>query len=138
MAIFDDIELEWNGVSYQIKGDDSVMRLLAAIEDHLTFFELERGRAEGRPPIAKISNAYATALRFAGCSVTPADVYNGMWQSDQTASAVTEAIGGLLVMMIPKSVKGEIEEEVQPATQKKSSSKKKSGTKQSSQRTKSQ
>lgn len=101
MAIFNDIELEWNEVPYRIKGDDEVMKVLAAVEDHITLVEVEGARTSGRPPFAKLSAAYAAALRFAGCRVSAAQVYEGMWTDGKTAEKVGEAIAGLLQMMVP-------------------------------------
>ena len=111
MAIFDDIELSWEGVPYTIRGDDHVMRVLAAVEDHLTFMELERGRSSGKIPLAKLSAAYSVVLRFAGCRVSAAEVYKGMWADGKTAAAISEAVASLLELMLPQSVRSDPEPE---------------------------
>ncbi len=104
MAIFEDIELEWEGEHYTIKGDDSVMRVLAAVEEHITFMELQQGSANGKVPLARLATAYAVVLRSAGCRISSAEVYKGMWGDGKTAQKIQEAITGLLAMMIPPSI----------------------------------
>lgn len=103
-SIFEPIELEWDGVPYRIEGDSRIMRVLAAIEEHITFMELERGRSTNNPQFAKLSMAYAVALQAAGCKVSAGQVYEGMWKDGKTVEMVTEATSGLLAMMMPKSV----------------------------------
>ena len=103
-AIFDEIELEWEGVSYRISGDAKIMQMLARIEEHITFMELERARSVMAPPFAKLSQAYCIALQTAGCYISPAEVYLGMWKDGKSGDQVIEAIGGLLKMMLPRSV----------------------------------
>lgn len=102
--IFEPIELEWEGVPYRIDGDAKIMRVLAAIEEHITFMELERARATNNPKFAKLSSAYAVALQAAGCKVSAPEVYQGMWSDGKTITMVTEATAGLLAMMMPKAV----------------------------------
>ena len=110
MAIFDDIELEWNGVSYTLSGDDQIMKVLAAVEDHITIAELSRGQQDGRVPLAKLSGAYHVMLRSAGChAVKPADVYNGMWKGGFNQQKVQEAILSLLAIMVPPDAVGKQE-----------------------------
>jgi hypothetical protein len=113
MAIFEDIELTWEGTPYTIRGDDHVMRVLAAVEDHLTFMELERGRASNRIPLAKLSAAYSVVLRYAGCRVSAAEVYKGMWADGQTVAAISEAVSSLLELMLPQSIRADAQ--VEPA-----------------------
>lgn len=102
--IFEPIELEWEGVPYRIDGDARIMRVLAMIEEHITFMELERGRATNNPQFAKLASAYAVALQAAGCKVSAPEVYGGMWKDGKTVAMVTEATAGLLAMMMPKAV----------------------------------
>lgn len=110
MAIFDDIELTWKGVPYVIRGDDQIMRVLASVEDHLTFMELEQGRSSNKIPLAKLSSAYSAVLRHAGCKVSSAEVYADMWRDGQTVSKITEAVSGLLELMLPQSVRNAVVE----------------------------
>ena len=97
MSIFEPVTLTWKGKEYTIEAD-RVMRLIAKLEEHVTLAEL----FSGRPPQAKLSMAYAEALRYAGASVTAEDVYGALFQSDEGAeyAAITQ---GVLMMMIPPS-----------------------------------
>ena len=128
MAIFDDIELEWNGVPYTLSGDDQIMKVLAAVEDHITIAELSRGQQDGKVPLAKLSGAYHVMLRAAGChGVKVADVYNGMWKGGFNQKKVQEAILSLLAIMVPPDAVGKQEprqEKRSPGGKKKASSKK--------------
>jgi len=102
MAIFDDIELEWEGVNYKLSGDGNVMKALAAVEDHLTLSELYDAQQSGKMPLAKLSNAYAVLLRHAGAvRITEADVYAGMWKDGETVAKITEAVTALMQLMMP-------------------------------------
>lgn len=111
MAIFDDIELEWKGVTYKIRGDDQVMSALAAVEDHVTLSELFRGQEKGAIPMAKLSRAYGALLRRAGAGVDDAEVYNGMWEGGADTIKIQEAISSMLALMIPPGAAEAQEEE---------------------------
>lgn len=122
--IFEDIELEWQGMKYSISGDDRVMRVLAAVEEHITFLELQQGMTTGKVCFAKLASAYSVILRFAGCKVSSAEVYRDMWADLQTAQKVTEAAAGILSMMIPPGV-GDEEDPAKPDADDKPKAKKK-------------
>ena len=126
MAVFDPITLSWKGVDYTVDTDDSIMKMLAQIEEVLTLGEIASGKA---PPMAKLAMAYATALRFGGCHVNDADVYSSMF-GEGNAQFISEAVTGLLSMMIPPDhLRGELEES-EPAPKKKAAKKpSKRGTK---------
>lgn len=105
MAIFDDVELQWEGVSYTLKGDGHIMKAIAAVEDNLTLAELFQGQESGHIPLAKLSMAYAILLRHAGArQITDAEVYAGMWANGADATAIQEAVTSLLALMMPQSV----------------------------------
>ena len=103
-AIFDDIELDFKGVTYRLKGDDQIMMALASVEDHLTLTELVRGQQKGSLPLAKLSSAYGCVLRHAGCRVSDAEVYGAMWDGGLDQTAMQNAIFTLMQMMMPTSV----------------------------------
>lgn len=96
MGIFKPVTLTWKGVDYEV-GADSVMMLIAKIEDIITLTELLNPK--GRP-IAKISMAYAEALRYAGARVKDDEVYAAMFK-EGASDAATNAVNGLLMMMVP-------------------------------------
>lgn len=109
--IFEDIELEWEGVPYTISGDDRIMRVLAAVEEHITFLEVQQGMTSGKICFAKLATAYSVILRYAGCKVSSAEVYKGMWADLKTAQKATEAAAGILGMMVPPGIGGDDPEE---------------------------
>src|SRR5690606_11438244 len=106
MAIFEDIELEWEGREYRIPSN-KVMKTIAAIEDVITLDEVQRYAERGTAPLAKIACAYAVALRMAGARVSDDEVYAGMFKVKDQAVVIT-AITGLLSMMVPSDVLKEI------------------------------
>lgn len=104
MSHFSPVELDWHGVTYRLDGDGAIMRALADMESHITIGELSRGQQTGNIPLAKLSAAYATLLRHAGCRVvSDADVYADMWRDGANADAVHTAIESLMSVMIPPS-----------------------------------
>lgn len=100
MGAFDDIPLEWAGKPYLIPAH-KVLGAIARVEDVLTLNELQAFRMRGGVPMAKLSQAYGVALRYAGAAVTDTDVYLGMFQGNTDADAVVSSIQNLIAMMIP-------------------------------------
>jgi hypothetical protein len=98
--MFKPVVLTWDGRSYTIQANQ-IMRALAVIEDHVTMLELQRAFKSGGAPLAKISNAFAAVIQFAGGSVTADDVYSGMFGGGTDAAAAQQAVTMLLMMMIP-------------------------------------
>ncbi len=111
MAIFDDITLEWEGVPYKLAGDQKIMKVLAAVEDHITISELITQQQSGNVPLAKLSAAYAVMLRFAGARISDAEVYRGMWQGMADSSSIATAVSALLAIMVPPGTMDEEEQE---------------------------
>lgn len=105
--MFKDIELNWKGTAYPVK-HDRVMRLIAAIEDHIRIQDL--ANPDG-PPLSKLAMGYSAALRYAGLSITSDEVYAEFFSSD-AAGATSNAVTSLLVAMLPpKDYAPEIEEQ---------------------------
>lgn len=103
--VFEDVTLTWKGTEYLIPSQH-MMRVIARIEDHITLRELMESMSNGSPKFAKISSAYASVLRFAGCSVDDQEVYDGMLngtdeKSPEGMSVIAQALTGLLSMMMP-------------------------------------
>lgn len=129
MAIFEDIELEWEGVPYRLKGDGDIMRAIAAVEDHVTVGELVEASKSGRMPLGKLSCAFAAVLRQAGARVTDAEVYAGMWKDGGSVPMIIDAVQHLLAMMMPPSVMQDAAAETEAAAGEKHAKKKpKSGS----------
>jgi len=95
-GLFKEVALSWGGQEYTVPAD-KVMRLIAIVEDIITLEELVASSGRKR---VKISEAYAAALRYAGCRVTDEDVYASLFSADSAEVTVT-AINGLLMMMVP-------------------------------------
>lgn len=125
--IFEDIELEWEGVPYRISGDDRIMRVLASVEEHITFLELQQGMTTGKVCLAKLATAYSVILRHAGCRVSSAEVYQGMWRDLKTAQKITEATSGILGMMVPPGLDDSLTEVEEGPDDKPKAKKKPSG-----------
>lgn len=105
MSIFDPITLGWDGKTYTVPARN-VLEAIARIEEHITLTDLLRSRG-GSIPLAKLSRAYASVLRAAGATdITDEAVYRGMFAETVGAvnnvQMITDVVGGLLHMMIPK------------------------------------
>lgn len=105
MQIFDDITFGWDGREYKIPSN-RVLGAIARIEEIMTFQELVIYQARGTLPLVKLSQAYGSALRYAGAIVTDEQVYYGMFSgSDDKNSRMVTALTTLLMMMVPKDMK---------------------------------
>lgn len=96
MAIFEDVTLGYGGKEYTVKHDE-VMKLIGKIEDVISLAELTR---DGGPRLSRLSEAYAVALNYAGCSVTIDEVYASLF-GDTGSSSAQGAVTGLLMLMLP-------------------------------------
>lgn len=97
MSLFDEVGLSFGGVEYVVKSD-RVMGLIEVIEDIITIEEMMRDGIKR----AKLSRAYASALRYAGANVTHEQVYESLF-GDEKITATSAAVMGLLSLMIPPS-----------------------------------
>lgn len=102
MGIFDDIQLGWNDRDYVIPSR-KVLGAVARIEDTVTLQELIAYGEKGTAPMAKVAQAYASVLRYAGAKVSDEEVYDGMFQGKNSQELILEAVNGLLGMMLPPS-----------------------------------
>jgi hypothetical protein len=114
---FEPVTLSWDGKPYVIPANQ-VMKALAVIEDHCTMFELQKSFKSGGVPLAKISNAFAAVIRFAGGTVTAEEVYAGMFGGGPDAQAAQQAVTMLLMMMVPPTVHDVTEVEAESAVKK--------------------
>lgn len=125
---FDPVTLAWGGKEYSIPAD-KMMRVIAVIEDVVTLAELKRYHDKGGAPLAKLSEAFAAALSFAGATgVTADEVYLAMFGTEEDqAQAATAVVGLLQIMAPPGSASGNAQApaaEVRRSTGAESSSKK--------------
>jgi hypothetical protein len=100
MSIFQPITLEWRNKPYIIAAD-RVMRAIAIIENHVTLVELQRAAVHGSVPLAKVANAFADVITFAGGNVQGEEVYAGMFGETAEVEQVQLAVVTLLQMMVP-------------------------------------
>lgn len=98
-GIFEPVILTWHGSEYEI-APDRIMGAIAKIEDVITLKELGEYAMKGDAPLAKLAMAYSSVLRYAGCKVTDAEVYQSMFDSSNSVS-ILGCINALLAMMIP-------------------------------------
>jgi hypothetical protein len=108
MGAFDPIEVAWKGRTYTIP-PRRVMGAIARIEDVLTFNELQAFERRDTLPLAKLSMAYGAVLRYAGATVADEDVYADMFGQAGAVQQVSEAVIGLMMMMMPRAVRQQIE-----------------------------
>jgi hypothetical protein len=94
MSIFEDVKLTWGSEEYVIPAN-KIMGLIEVIESAIPINEL----ASDSPPRAKLAKAYASAIRYAGGTITQEEVYASFFNGGLTA--VATAAAGLIMMMIP-------------------------------------
>jgi hypothetical protein len=94
-----DVTFTWKGEEYRVEARE-VLPLIARVEEVITLGELADASSTGKVPIAKLSKAFAVALRYAGAKVTDEEMYAGMFAGGNMV-AVRMAIMALLGMMIP-------------------------------------
>jgi hypothetical protein len=102
VAIFEEVQLDWNGKTYSIPRNN-VLRLIAQMEDVVTLGRLHEFMTTGQIPLGKVSRAFAIALRFAGARVTDEEVYAGMFSAGgvELQARALQAIQVLQGLMIP-------------------------------------
>lgn len=102
MSAFEDITLSWGDKEYVVPAN-RVMGAIGRIERIVTLTEINRMATNGGAfELTRISSAYASVLRYAGCeNLKDEDVYLGMFAEGQTQAAIMGAVSGLLAMMVP-------------------------------------
>lgn len=102
MALFEEVKLEWGGKEFAI-APDRVMRAIALVEEIVTIPELAREMQSGEFRCARLAEAYAALLRYAGARASQEEVYAVLFPSlggDQTLR-IASAVMTLLSMMVP-------------------------------------
>lgn len=94
MSLFESVTLTWKNEEYEVD-PENVMKLIAIVEEHISFKKLY----SGDPPMSGIAAAYAAALRFAGAKVTQEEVYVSLFGSE--GIGIQQAITSLSMMLIP-------------------------------------
>lgn len=99
MSIFEEVVLTWKEVEYKI-APDKIMGAIARIEEIITLKELGEYAQKGDAPLAKLAMAYASILKYAGASVSDAEIYQAMFDRNDNTNIIG-CINVLLTMMIP-------------------------------------
>jgi hypothetical protein len=110
-VIFDPVVVGWEGKDYKIP-PFRVLGAIARVEEHLTLSNLQHMVTTGNIPLARVAAAYASVLQFAGLRITGDEVYGGILAGNGTVNSETALmlVQGLLMMMLPKSAKRQIED----------------------------
>lgn len=102
-SIFDDVELEWEGVSKKIAAT-RVLGAIAVVEEVVTLAELSEQSRRKKVKLSDISRAYGAVLRYAGFEVSNEDVYASLFEED-SAKTAQRAVHALLMMMVPRNIR---------------------------------
>jgi hypothetical protein len=100
MGVFTDIEMVWAGKTYTIKSH-RIMGLIAQVEDVITFDEIAKFMRRETVPMARLCEAYAVALKYAGAKVTGETIYQTVYAETEKQVVVLKAITALLAMGLP-------------------------------------
>ena len=112
-AIFDPIELTWNGKTYRIESHN-ILKAIARVEEHFTLVQLIEQAKTNSVSTSKLAMAYGTVLRFAGAEVTDEEVFEGvLGVGTMKAEDMATHLTTLLSMLLPRSVKALAEAEAQ-------------------------
>lgn len=104
-GIFEDYTIAWHGMDHVIPAG-SMLRVIASVEDVVTYGELLGFARRRTAPFAKLAQAYGIVLRAAGVAISDDDVYAGMFGIDISADMILDAINGLFGLMLPPSERG--------------------------------
>lgn len=104
MQIFKDVTLTWNGSTFTIPAV-RVFACCAAIEEIMTAQEMAHAITTHELKLVRFSKAYATALRFAGATVTDEQVYSSLFQgnNEDVRQRIMPMLNVLMMLMLPPS-----------------------------------
>ena len=102
--MFEPVELKWKGRAVVIPSGQ-VLGAIAVAEEHLTLGHIAKLREN--PQTARVSQAYASVLRYAGVEVDDAEVYEAFCDPATGAAEITADIAALVHMMIPRNLLSE-------------------------------
>jgi len=101
------VEMQWRGKKYTIPATQA-FQIGEQIEDIVTLAEIAQWAS--RPKMHKLARCYGTMLRFAGCKVADATVFDeimGAKTDDHGNFAAAQAIGALAELLTGGSPDGE-------------------------------
>jgi len=103
-GVFRDLELEWQGVVYSIPAN-RIMGAIARIEEVVTLPELQAYAQRGTAPVAKLSMAFGSVLRYAGADISDDEVYAAaLAENAEESGGVLTAVMNVMQIMIPPDV----------------------------------
>lgn len=103
------VVLKWKGKSYTVTPEGGLMRMLSVMQDHLPLSVAFAGASSGDINVARYAEAYAAALKVAGCEVSSIEIYREMTSGGGVGSEVAQAVIGVYLSMHP------IDEDAEPA-----------------------
>ena len=109
MGVFTDVEMVWSGKTYTIKSH-RVMGAIAQVEDIITFAEIGAFGQRGATPSARLCQAYAALLKYAGARITPDEVFQLVVDDDARQLVVMKAVTGILALTLPPAQRAQLEE----------------------------
>jgi hypothetical protein len=109
MGVFTDIEMVWAGKVYTIKST-RVMGAIAQMEGHLTLSEMGSYSHRQTVPLARLCQAYAAVLRYAGARVTAEEIYQFAFSGDDNQMAVFMAVMNLMMVATPADKRAEFQQ----------------------------
>ena len=79
MNPFKDIEIGWRDETFIIPSN-KVLGAIASVEEVVTVQQLAALTQVEDVPLSKLAQAYGALLRYAGCSITDEEVYQGAFE----------------------------------------------------------
>ena len=111
METMGNVILKWQGKEYKVTQESGMMRMLSVMQDFLPVSTAFKNMADSSTVnLARYSEAYAAALKVAGCNVSSIQIYKEMIKNSQS---ISEVVGGVVMIYtaLHKSNDGEEEEE---------------------------
>lgn len=112
---FSDIELVWAGKTYTIKSH-RVMGAIAQMEEYITLTEMGAFQKRGTAPMARMCQAYAAVLKYAGAKVTAEEVYQAAFSGGGNGQMpLFLALMQLMLAATPPAQRAEFERSINEA-----------------------
>jgi hypothetical protein len=108
VGVFTDIEMVWREKPYTIKST-RIMGAIAQVEDIITFPEVAAFMQRKTAPMARLCQAYAAMLKYAGARVTPDEIFYLVVDDPARQLVVFKTIAGLLALTLPLTDRAKLE-----------------------------
>lgn len=113
-GVFNDIELVWGGKTYTIKSH-RVMGAIAQMEEHITMTEMAAYSRRGTAPLARMCQAYAAMLKYAGARVTADEVYQVAMNLPEGQMTVYLTVMQMMIAATPRDRQAEFQRRIEAA-----------------------